>query len=193
MRRRLFPGLVIACLAGVVGAALLHLIIVLSLPSFSQRDAYTRILAEGEIHQFYRLGDMPDRAGLQKDDPFIDLSVCGFDVSEGPVRLTAVADGVPFWSLALYDSASNEVFSINDRTSSGGRLDLVIATPAQLTQLRKDLPETISQAILVETKSADGYAVLRALSPQASYSQAVGQFLKQASCAPFEWRLRTRF
>jgi uncharacterized membrane protein len=187
------PGLVVAFLAGLVGAALLHLVIVLSLPSFSQRDAYTRVLAEGEIHQFYRLGENPDRVGLAKDDPFVELSVCGFDVTDGPVRLTASAGGVPFWSLAIYDGSSNEVFSINDRTSSGGGLDLVIATPAQLTQLRKTLPEAISQAILVETHGTEGYATLRALAPQASYAQAVGQFLQQATCAPFEWRLRSRF
>ncbi len=185
--------LLLAVVIGLIGAALLHLIIVLALPSFSERDAYTRVLAEGEIFRFYRLGEKPDRAGLAKDDPFVDAAVCAFDVSEGPVRLTAANGGVPFWSLGVYDPSSNEVFSINDRTSAGGVLDVVIASPVQVTALRKALPPAVSQSILVEAKQAEGYVVLRSLTPHPSFAGIVSQFLNQATCAPFEWRSRSRF
>lgn len=184
---------VFAILTGLVGAALLHLVIVLLLPDFSERDAYTRILAEGEIHRFYRLKERPDEAGLTQDDPFLDVAACAYDVSEAPVRLTAPNGGVPFWSLGLYDQSSNEVFSINDRTSAGGVLDVVIATPAQMTTLRKALPQAISQSILVETQQTDGYAVLRSLAPQKSLADVASQFLAKAGCAPFEGRSRSRF
>ena len=110
MIRRFFTGLAFAVAAGLVGAALLHLIIVLALPHFSENDAYTRVLKEGETQRFYRLTETADRAGLSKDDPFVETAVCGFDVSEGPVRLTAENTGLPFWSLGIYDGASNEVF-----------------------------------------------------------------------------------
>lgn len=182
-----------AVVTGLIGAALLHLVIVLLLPDFSERDAYTRVLAEGEIHRFHRLGESPDRAGLSKDDPFVEVSVCAFDVSEGPVRLTAPNGGVPFWSLAVYDQSSNEVFSINDRTSAGGVLDVVIATPVQLTSLRQSMPQAVSQSVLVETRQAEGYAVLRSLAPQRSFADIASTFLSQATCTPFEWRSRSRF
>ncbi|MGK9050212.1 DUF1254 domain-containing protein [Neorhizobium sp. CSC1952] len=182
-----------AVVTGLIGAALLHLVIVLLLPDFSERDAYTRVLAEGESHRFYRLGEKPDRAGLSKDDPFVDTAVCAFDVSEGPLRLTAPNGGVPFWSLAVYDQSSNEVFSINDRTSAGGVLDVVIATPVQLTSLRQAQPPALSQSILVETTQAEGYVVLRSLVPQPSFADIASQFLSQATCTPFEWRSRSRF
>ena len=193
MIRRFFTGLAFAVAAGLVGAALLHLIIVLALPHFSENDAYTRVLKEGETQRFYRLTETADRAGLSKVDPFVETAVCGFDVSEGPVRLTAENTGLPFWSLGIYDGASNEVFSINDRTSPGGMLDVVIATPTQMTMLRKSLPTGISQSILVESQSGEGYAVLRALTPQASFSEAATQFLKDADCGAFQWRGRSRF
>ncbi|KAB1085750.1 DUF1254 domain-containing protein [Neorhizobium galegae] len=183
----------LAVITGLIGAALLHLIIVLALPDFSERDAYTRVLAEGEIFRFYRLGEKPDRAGLAKDDPFVDATVCAFDISDGPVRLTAANGGVPFWSLGVFDQSSNEVFSINDRTSAGGVLDVVIASPVQMTALRKALPQAVSQSILVEAKETAGYAVLRSLVPQPSFAGIVSQFLNQATCAPFEWRSRSRF
>ncbi|MDR6815294.1 putative membrane protein [Neorhizobium sp. 2083] len=185
--------LLLAAVTGLIGAALLHLIIVLALPSFSERDAYTRVLAEGEIFRFYRLAEKPDDTGLAKDDPFVEAAVCAFDVSDGPVRLTAANGGVPFWSLGVYDQSSNEVFSINDRTSAGGVLDVVIASPMQLTALRKALPQAVSQSILVEARQAEGYVVLRSLVPQPSFAGIVSQFLNQATCAPFEWRSRSRF
>src|SRR6218665_3091728 len=128
--RRFLLQLLGAIATGLIGAALLHLIIVLLLPDFSQRDAYTRVLAEGETHRFYVLGEKPDAAGLSKDDPFVNVAVGAFDASTGPLRLTAANPGVPFWSLGIYDQSSNEVFSINDRTSAGGGGGLGVGAPA---------------------------------------------------------------
>ena len=193
MSRRFALHLLLTVAIGLVGAALLHLVIVLLLPQFSERDAYTRVLAKGEIQRFWRLGETPDKSGLAKDDPYLETAVCAFDLSESPIRVAGINPGVPFWSLAVYDSGSNEVFSINDRTSVAGALDVVLATPVQMTLLRKNLPASATQSILVESQSSDGYVVLRALSPQQSFSDAVSQFLDKASCTPFEWRSRSRF
>jgi len=193
MSRRFTLHLVMAIAIGLVGAALLHLIIVLLLPQFSDRDAYTRVLAEGEMQRFWRLGETSDKAGLAKDDPFLETAVCAFDLSDSPVRVVGTNPGIPFWSLAVYDSASNEVFSINDRTSVGGNLDMVLATPTQMTLLRKNLPPSAIQSILVESPGSEGYVVLRALAPRQSFNEAVSQFLDKATCAPFEWRFRSRF
>lgn len=179
----------LAVLAGLIGAVLLHLVIILALPYFSERDAYTRVLAEGPRHVFHRLPDTRDRAGLVQDDPFLEASVCAYDISEAPIHLFA-REKVPFWSLAVYDSASNEVFSINDRTSAAGLLDVLLATPVQLTVMRKSLPEQLADTILVETRQAEGYIVLRTMVPQPSFAPAADRFLSQATCTPFEWRQR---
>lgn len=186
----LWLKILFAILTGLVGAALLHLIIVFSLPQFSQRDAYTRIIAEGESQRFYRLGEKPDRAGLSKEDPMMEMSVCSFDIGEAPVRLTAPNGGVPFWSLGVFDASSNETFSINDRTSADHVLDVVVGTPAQLAALRKSLPRGFSQTVLVETQQTEGYAVFRSFVTHRSVIPVVSKFLDQATCAPFQWRTR---
>ncbi|MEV4608513.1 DUF1254 domain-containing protein [Neorhizobium sp. LMR1-1-1.1] len=189
----LWLKILFAIFTGLVGAALLHLIIVFSLPQFSQRDAYTRIIAEGESHRFYRLGEQPDRAGLSKEDPMIEMSVCSFDISETPVRLTAPNSGVPFWSLGVFDASSDEIFSINDRTSADHVLDVVVGTPAQLAALRKSLPRGFSQTVLVEAQQTEGYAVLRSFVTHKSVVPVISKFLDQATCAPFQWRTRVQF
>lgn len=172
---------VFAILTGLVGAALLHLIIVLALPYFTGRDAFTRILSYDESNRFYMLSPTPDASGLANDDPYVRIAVCAFSIDEGPVRLQAQGS-VPFWSLAIFDTASNEVFSMNDRTSVDGVLDVVVATPIQMTALRKSLPEALAKSILVEMPQSEGYTVLRTLAPQKSLEEATRNFLAEASC-----------
>ncbi|MDO1581515.1 DUF1254 domain-containing protein [Rhizobium oryzicola] len=179
--------LILAIITGLVGAALLHLVIILALPYFSDRDAYTKVVAQGEAYRFHVIGNRPDNKGLVKDDPFLDVAVCSFDLTERPVRLTT-HNGVPFWSLATFDAASNETFSINDRTAAASGLDVIIANPIQATALRKTMPASLMQSILVETRQMQGYAVLRVMAPQASYKPAAAAFLKDATCTPVAWK-----
>ena len=146
---------------GLVGAALLHLIIILALPHFTGLDAYTGVLAKGDLNSFHGVGKRPDGSGLSDGDPFLQSSVCAFDIEDEPVRLLASGD-VPFWSLAIYDSSSNEVFSMNDRTSVDGTMDVLVASPVALTTLRKALPESLSQSILVEMWCCARYRRARA-------------------------------
>ena len=169
---------------GLVGAALLHIVIILSLPSFTGRDAYTRVQSFGETNRFFPLASNAGTLAPINDDPAMRTAVCAFSVENGPVRL--FADGeAPFWSLAVYDEASNEVFSMNDRTSVSGALDTLVATPIQLIGLRKALPQELEQSILVEMRGEEGYAVLRTFVPTQSRQEAATAFLGDASCEPF--------
>jgi uncharacterized membrane protein len=176
--------IVFAIITGLFGAALLHLVIILALPHFTGKDAETRVIAEGDPNNFYLLSSTYDDAGLSNSDPFVRTAVCSFDLEDGPVRFTAKGS-VPFWSIAVYDGASNEVFSMNDRTSVGGALDVLAASPIKLTELRKALPADLQQTILVEMNHSEGYAVLRTLAPQASFDDAAKNFLIEAGCETY--------
>ncbi|KQW44339.1 MULTISPECIES: hypothetical protein [unclassified Ensifer] len=173
-----------ASILGLVGAALLHIIIVLVLPQFTGRDAYTRVLGLLEMDSFFSLTSTPGPTGLSNDDPYLRTAVCSFSITDGPARFLA-RGAIPFWSLAVFDSASNEVFSMNDHTAVNGRLDLVVATPIQLVELRKTPPEALAQSIMVEMKEEDGYAVLRAMAPLDSFEDQVRNFLAESRCEPF--------
>ncbi|MDX3928853.1 MAG: DUF1254 domain-containing protein [Shinella sp.] len=177
-----------AVLVGLLGAAFLHIVIVLSLPRLTGRDAYTQVQSFGELNRFIPLADAASRAApLANDDPDIKAAVCAFSLDEFPVRLFARGD-VPFWSLAIFDSASNEVFSMNDRTAVNGMLDVLVATPIQLTAIRKALPEDLSQSILVEMPDDEGYAVLRTFIPSQSQEPAGRTFLSESACEDFDGR-----
>ncbi|OLP57983.1 DUF1254 domain-containing protein [Xaviernesmea oryzae] len=173
--------LLYAVLLGLIGAAMLHIVLILGLPRFSTGDAYSRVLGLFEMDSFFSLTREPGATGLSDDDPFLRVAVCGFSVAGGPVRFTASGD-VPFWSLALYDSTSNEVFSMNDATAVNRQLDVIAATPRQLTDLRKLPSDALGPAILVEMPDQEGYAVLRALAPTPSYEEGARAFLAKAGC-----------
>ncbi|WEX78364.1 DUF1254 domain-containing protein [Sinorhizobium numidicum] len=173
-----------AILVGLVGAALLHIVIVLALPQFTGRDAYTRVLGLLEMDSFFSLTAQPGATGLDNSDPYLRTAVCSFSIADTPARFIA-RGAVPFWSLSVFDSSSNEVFSMNDQTAVNGNLDLVVATPIQLVDLRKSPPEALAQSIMIEMKDAEGYAVLRALAPLRSFEEQVRNFLSESSCEPF--------
>lgn len=203
-----------AALTGLIGAALLHIIIILALPNFTGKDAYTRIKAAGPSHRFIVLPDSVDAradkstegptdgptggptdkstngraegsdpTALSNVDPFLKGAVCHFDIARAPLRLYAPA-GPSFWSMAVYDASSNEVFSMNDRTSVGGDLDALVATPAQVAQIRKAPGAALTQSILVEYRGTTGYVVLRTMVPAPSFSPQARAFLDEALCAP---------
>ncbi|WP_245269370.1 DUF1254 domain-containing protein [Allorhizobium undicola] len=182
-REKPFFNLALALLLGLVGAAVLHIVIILALPHFTGKDAYARITREGSAHRFHTLGLTADAAGLAQNDPFLHTAVCAFDVSLNPVQLTAQGD-VTFWSVGVFDAAANEVYSMNDATAVEGRLDVILGTAAQIAGLRASQPELAGQTVLMEMPQARGYAVLRALAPQQSQLPAVQAFLAEAGCSP---------
>jgi uncharacterized membrane protein len=173
--------LLFAVVVGLIGAVLLHIIIILALPHFTGKDAYTRITFEGAANRFYSLGSQMDKAGLSSGDPFLKLAVCAFDVSVNPVRITASA-AVPFWSIGVFDRNANEAYSMNDSTSVEGKLDIIAATSAQIARLRAEQSDSLTQTIFVEMPTSQGYAVLRVMVPQDSFKPDADAFLKGARC-----------
>ena len=178
-------GMLFAVLVGLAGAAVLHIVIILALPAFTGLDAYTRLQGYEAPNRFVTFTSRPDDNGFSNGDPYLRVAACTFEVGEQPVHLMA-SGSVPFWSFAVYDSSSNEVFSMNDRSAAGGDLDAIIASPQQLAGIRKSKPDIISQSVLIEMPRPEGYIVLRALAPAASFEEGARAFLAEASCEPYD-------
>lgn len=178
--------LTFAALTGVVGALLLHVLIVFGVPYFAVNDAWSKMRdlpIDGRFvapRSFLPRGS-EDLATL--DRPFSRTVVCRFDIAQSPIRLTA-SGHVPFWSLAVFDSHSNELFSMNDRTAEGNRLDVTLATPLAMIALREEVPPPLAETVLVETPQPQGYVLLRTVIPDETWTGAAEAFLASASCAP---------
>lgn len=169
-------------LAGVAGAALLHIIIILAIPSYADRDVWTRINALGPADFFHILP--PNKAdGLTSANPFMRSAVCRFEISDEAVRISA-SGLVHYWSLAIFDPAANEIYSMNERTATDKKLDIAVVTPLQMIEFRKNLPEALEDTVLIEFPRTTGYVVLRTVAPDASWNTIVKAFLNTAQCGP---------
>lgn len=176
--RRLLHALAI----GLIGAGIAHIVILLLVPSFSERDAWSRLAMVAGPNKVVRLdeeiGGMPVVKAL---DPSFYEAACRFDLNEGVVRIDN-AGKVPYWSASVYDRSGQNIYSFNDRTATDGNLDFVVLTPAQMIDLRKELPAEFEKSIFVETPIDEGIVVVRVFVPDDSWKPMVSRFLDGINC-----------
>ena len=167
---------------GLVGAGIVHIVVLLLLPQFSDRDAWSRLaLAAGP----YRVVRLDGQAGqdpmVESIDPLFQAAACRFDLGDGMLHIRA-SGHVPFWSASVYERGGENLYSFNDRTAEDGVLDFVVLTPAQMIEMRKQLPEEFGSSIFVETTAAEGIVVIRSFVPDSSWRPTVSKFLGSLSC-----------
>jgi uncharacterized membrane protein len=171
-----------AILLGLLGAGIVHIVVLLLVPEFSERDAWSRLAMASDFYKMTRLDAEAGGAPVVKSvDPLFYAAACRFDLSDGMVRVKAPGN-VPFWSVSVYDRNGHNVYSFNDHSATGGVLDAVVLTPAQMIEVRKDLPEELQGAIFVEAPIDEGIFVIRSFVPDDSWKPVVSRFLEQSSC-----------
>lgn len=179
-------SLLLAVAIGLLGAAFVHIVIILALPMWTGTDSWTRVKALGASNRFYALANEPNTTGLYNENPNVRTAVCHFDISDGPVRIIASGD-VPIWTVSAYDSSTNETYSMNDRSAIGDGVNIAFVTPAQMLQLRRIMPPALEEAVLVELSRPEAYVALRAVSPTPSHEPAARAFLDNALCAAMKF------
>jgi uncharacterized membrane protein len=171
-----------AILLGLVGAGIVHIVILLMIPAFSERDAWSRLAENGEPYSFVQtVRDDDTVLTIKSNDPLFESAACRFDLTNGPVRILGTGT-VPFWSVSVYDRRGQNLYSFNDRIASGGVLDLLIVNPAQILELRKDPPPEIVTAVIAETEITEGVVVLRSFVPDNSWGRRVRDYMNRAKC-----------
>jgi len=184
-RPRLAP-IVAALVAILLLAAIIHIVIVLLVPRFAEADGFSRAVQLAPVAGFGPLTPADAEGGeaaLPGLDPLFVQAVCRIDLRANPAGLSFEAPG-RLWTLALYDRDGTAVFSLNDRTSLDGALDMLVVTPVQNAQLRETPPADINETIVVESAATDLAAIVRVYAPDARARATVEPFLAQAECAP---------
>lgn len=174
---------------GLAGAGIVHIAALLLVPHFASNDAWSRIAALGPEHGFAIVepAGRTSSGVIEVHDPEFAIAACRFDLSRGPVHITAALD-VRFWSVSIFNDRGQSIYSFNDRNSSNGALDLAIASPVQMIELRKDLPDDFADSIFVEADLRRGMVVLRLFQPAPDSREAVRSMLDEAACAPYSPR-----
>jgi uncharacterized membrane protein len=106
-------------------AVLTHLASVYLLPRAIMARVMHRIAEQGtnEIH----FGKRPDEhaRAIVRPSPDLLYSTCAYDLSAGPLRVTSPVPKATYWSVSLFDDATNNFYVRNDRQAKG-TVDFVI-------------------------------------------------------------------
>jgi uncharacterized membrane protein len=171
-----------AILVGLVGAGIVHIVILFLLPTLTERDAWTRLANAAALYVVIPAdGSDKSQPVINAPDPLFRAVACRFNLEDGPVRLKAEGN-VPFWSASIYDRSGQNIYSFNDRTATEGMLDFVVATPTQMIEMRKDLPAELASAVFVEADVGEGIVVIRSFAPDDSWGSIISTYLKSTTC-----------
>jgi uncharacterized membrane protein len=101
--------------------------------------------------------------------PDLLYSVCAFDLSSGPVRITANPMLKNYWSIALYSANSDNFFVRNDSQSQDKPVDLWLVSDTGETH-NQNIP---SGAEVVVSPSRSGFLLMRVLTTDYAQEKSV--------------------
>lgn len=178
--RLIFIAAVGAVLAGIV-----HIASILLAPRLAENDAYARIIAAAPAGGPFVV--LPKSTSESTLPPFTDpaaiLAACGFDLSDGPVRVRAPS-GEVFLSLALHQADGGVFYAITDRSATRGLIDMLVLTQAQLDAIAAHDPddEPVRELRIVAPKPR-GFVVIRSVAATLSQRGAAEALVARATCA----------
>ncbi|WP_436639978.1 DUF1254 domain-containing protein [Microbaculum sp. FT89] len=166
-------------------AAIVHLSTILVIPHFATRDAWSRIVAIAEPVGITLLPRAkPGDEVLPGLDPAVVYGVCMFDLDEGPFAITAPMPG-DYWSVSFHTRDGVIFYAVNDEAATSKRFDIEIRDARQMRQFRLEYPEPDESILTIESPSATGFALIRALVAAPSMRPRVEAAVAATVCETF--------
>lgn len=163
--------LALTTLAGLMLAAIVHIVTILLIPVLSQRDAahaYRNLGVEGHAEIVPPAGNAAGMPPLQEADPNAVTAVCGYDLSAGPMRVVAHIGTLPL-GLTLHRQGGGVIYAITDRAAIRGVLEFLVMTEAQYDErVANDEEGETSRELRVVSDTEQGLIVARVLAKRSS-------------------------
>jgi uncharacterized membrane protein len=169
-------------LAAILLGGIVHLSTVLAMPQAANQDAYSRLAPLTPVNTIVPLADTQAGGEIMPFmDPAFAAAVCRYDLSAGPLKLTAPVSQA-YTSVTFYTRRSVAFYAINDRAAGRRMIELDLMTAAQHAQVPEDEEVTAADRLIIESPTAMGLIVLRALAPEPSLMRMARQALGAATC-----------
>ena len=114
-------------------------------------------------------------------DPAFATAVCRYDLSGGPLKLIAPVSQA-YTSVTFYTRRSVAFYAINDRAAGRRTIELDLMTAAQHAQVPEDEEVTAADRLIIESPTAMGLVVLRALAAEPSLMPMARRALAASTC-----------
>jgi uncharacterized membrane protein len=117
--------------------------------------------------------------------PDLLYSVCVFDVTAGPVRISANPQLKTYWSIALYAANSDNFFVVNDRKADGRPVDVWLVTEAGPPGDGTRPASMPAGAQVVVSPSKTGFLLMRVLTGDYEAEKAILEPARHTlTCSP---------
>jgi uncharacterized membrane protein len=174
--------LLFTIIAGVLLGGVVHLVSVLALPHIATQDAYSRLTPMTKLNAVTALPlAAPDNIVMPFMDPAFAIAICRYDLSTGPIKL-AVPVSQSYTSVSFYTRNEVAYYAINDRSAGRKVIELDLMTEAQHAELPEDEDVTAADRLIVDSPTARGLIVLKALAAEPSLMPQAQASLAASSC-----------
>ena len=174
--------LLFAIVGGVLLGAVVHLVSVLALPRIATQDAYSRLAPMTKLNAVTALPPAdPSNAPMPFMDPAFAIAICRYDLSTGPIKL-AVPVSQAYTSVSFYTRSEVAYYAINDRSAGRKVIELDLMTEAQHAELPEDEDVTAADRLIIDSPTATGLIVLKALAPEPGLMAQAQASLSASSC-----------
>jgi uncharacterized membrane protein len=160
--------------AAIAVAALSHFAVVYAAPRVLMSAAIDRLSQVGGVNAWRLAERVTARSrAIVRPSPDFAYSACVYDLGQGPVVIAA-APWEAYWSLSLYAENTDNFFVIDDREARYG---------AEITLIRAGRAHPEGAAMVVESPSRRGVALIRRLAPSLETYAAAAQAARADLCA----------
>lgn len=168
LRRKGIWLLYVLLVALITYAAALHYV-----PTLVMQRVAERIGPPNQIRHA-RQADASARA-VVRPSPNLLYSICAYDLSSGPLRITAPVPAGTYWSVSVFDARSNNIFVEND-LQAGQSVDFLLADTRTLSQTN-GLP-------VVFSTTTRGVVLFRTVIDSKTDLDRLDKVRRQARCSP---------
>lgn len=156
--------ILLATVCGLVLAAMVHIVAVLSVPWLSEQDAFSRLRGTLAADRAQLIAAPGKETWLPRPDPGASVAACAYNLNEGPLRISA-RTGPIFESLSFH-ARGGPYYAVTDRAAIRGALDLVVMTRSQLEEAQaSDDGAEPSRDVRIVAPQREGLAIIRAVAP----------------------------
>jgi uncharacterized membrane protein len=168
--------------AGVLLGLVVHLVSVLALPRIATQDAYSRLTPMTRLNAVSQLPPAdPGNTLMPFLDPAFAVAVCRYDLATGPIKLT-VPVSQAYTSVSFYTRNEVAYYAINDRSAGKKVIELDLMTETQHNDLPEDEEITAADRLIIDSPTATGLIVLKAMAPEPGLMPQAQTSLAAARC-----------
>jgi uncharacterized membrane protein len=169
-------------LGGVLLGGIVHLATIIILPRTATQDAYARLTPIAPVNTVIQLpAPTPEKATMPFMDPAFVSAICRYDLSDGPLKLSApISHG--YTSISFYTNSDVAYYAINDRSAGKRAIELDLMTTEQHNAMPENENVTAADLLIVESPTETGIIEIRALVPEPGLRPKVKAAVAGARC-----------